>query len=144
MLLSIFNILAAKCLPLKYWSGQPSARRNITRGTDIENQDQQENYQEFLLSLVCLRLGLFEVFFADLFGVSNSSWVFQIFIIWITFVFNVFGSFMKLTSLRQVKFFMPLSFRKQYPYSRAVIDCTEYFLQRPISHQTSGSYIQYT
>lgn len=62
MLLSIFNILAAKCLPLKYWSGQPSARRNITRGTDIENQDQQENYQEFLLSLVCLRLGLFEFF----------------------------------------------------------------------------------
>ena len=46
---------------------------------------------------------------------------------------NVFGKFLKWPSREQVKKYMPLSFRKHYPNTRAIIDCTEFFLQRPRS-----------
>nr|XP_034308303.1 uncharacterized protein LOC105330058 [Crassostrea gigas] len=135
MLLGIFNILAAKCSALKYWSGPPSAQeKNYQRNRHGKPGPSRKLsfYQEFILSLVRLRLGLFEFCIADLFGVSKSR-VSQIFITWITFMSNTFGNFLRWPSQRQVKKYMPLSFRKQYPNTRAIIDCTEFFLQRPRS-----------
>lgn len=134
MLLGIFNILTAKCSSLKYWSGQPSARdTNYRRNRGKPGPARKLSlFQEFILTLVRLRLGIFEFFIADLFGISKSR-VSQIFITWITFMSNVFGKFLKWPSREQVKKYMPLSFRKHYPNTRAIIDCTEFFLQRPRS-----------
>lgn len=135
MLLGIFNILTAKCPSLKYWSGQSTAKETNNHRNRRGKPGPARKltlFQEFILTLVRLRLVLFEFFIADLFGISKTR-VSQIFITWITFMSNVFGKFLRWPSRKQVKKCMPLSFRKQYPNTRAIIDCTEFFLQKPRS-----------
>lgn len=97
MLLGIFNILAVKCSALKYWSDPPSAKeKNYQRNRHGKPGPSRKLsfYQEFILSLVRLRLGLLEFCIADLFRVSKSR-VSQIFITWITFMFNAFENFLR-------------------------------------------------
>ncbi|XP_062597338.1 uncharacterized protein LOC134258742 [Saccostrea cucullata] len=136
LLLGIFNILVSKCSSLKYWSGQESAKeKNYQRNPRREKPGPTRKlslFQEFILTLVRLRLGIYEFCLADVFGISKSR-VSQIFITWITFMSNVFGYLIRWPTRNQVRKYMPMSFRKNYPNTRAVIDCTEFFFQRPRS-----------
>ena len=135
LLMGIFNILVTKCSSLKYWSGPSSAKEKVYQNNQRRKPGPARKlsyFHEFILALVRLRLGMFEFCIADIFGVSKSR-VSQIFITWMTFMSSVFGKLIKWPSKTQVRKYMPMSFRKNYPNTRAIIDCTEFFFEHPRS-----------
>lgn len=128
----LFEILDEHESSLKYWSGQKSAKemKYQEQGGKPGPKRKLTKYQEFILTLLRLRLGLVTFFLADMFGVSNSR-VSQIFTTWITFMSSVFGRFVKWQSKEMNMKCMPLSFKKKFPRTRSIIDCTELFVQKP-------------
>ncbi|XP_067670755.1 uncharacterized protein [Haliotis asinina] len=133
VLLGIFNILVSKCSVLNYWNGNAAACK-ITNTSRCHPGPSRKLtvYQEFILTLVRLRQGFLQYFSADVFGISKSR-VSQIFATWITFMSQTFDNVLKWPSKLQVKKYMPLSFKQVYPRTRAIIDCTEFFFQKPRS-----------
>jgi len=121
---------------IKYWSGKSSA--------DAVNYHQQDNkqktgpqrklsrFEEFLLTLLKLRLAVVSFFLADLFGVSESR-VSQIFTTWINLMHSILVPCIKWPSRDKIKKHMPQSFRRNFPKTTSIIDCTEVFIQKPRS-----------
>lgn len=135
LLFGLFNIIYSKCLNLKYWNGPKSANeKNYQQGSKNKPGPSRKLtlFHEFILTLVRFRLGLVGFLLSDIFGISNSR-VSQIFVTWITFLATCFGKLIKWPSKMQVKKYMPKSFRNTYPKTRVIIDCTEFFFQRPRS-----------
>lgn len=88
MIFGIFNILTTKFSSLNYWSSQ-------TRNQIIKEPGTAWTFslfQEFILTLVRLLLGIFEFIIADSFEISKIR-LLQIFITWIPFMLNEFVSF---------------------------------------------------
>ena len=135
ILLGLFNIIHSKCSNMKYWSGPKSAdEKSYQQGTKKKPGPTRKlnMFQEFILTLVRFRLGVVGFLLSDIFGISNSR-VSQIFVTWITFLAQCFRKLIKWPSRSQVKKYMPQSFRRLYPKTRVLIDCTEFFFQRPRS-----------
>lgn len=121
---------------IKYWSGKSSA--------DAVNYHQQDNkqktgpqrklsrFEEFLLTLLKLRLAVVSFFLADLFGVSESR-ISQIFTTWINLMYSILLPCIKWPSRDKIKKHMPQSFRRNFPKTTSIIDCTEVFIQKPRS-----------
>ncbi|XP_073239630.1 uncharacterized protein [Porites lutea] len=88
--------------------------------------------EEFILTLVRLRLGLLSRHLTDIFGVSEGS-VSKVFTTWICFLSTVFRDILlKWPCKEEIKKKLPSSFNK-FPSTRIIIDCTEIFLQKPTS-----------
>ena len=120
---------------MKYWRVPKSAdEKPYQQGTKRKPGPSRKltMFQEFILTLVRFRLGVVGFLLADIFGISNSR-VSQIFVTWITFLAQCSRKLIKWPSRCQVKKYMPQSFRCLYPKTRAIIDCTEFFFQRPRS-----------
>lgn len=102
-------------------------------------------YEEFILTLVRLRLATFTFFLADIFSVSESR-VSQIVITWVNLMYQIFGPMIRFPSAQDVKKFMPRSFKLTFPKTRCIIDCTEFFIAKPRSptaqSKTFSSYKQ--
>ncbi|VDI44108.1 Hypothetical predicted protein [Mytilus galloprovincialis] len=93
ILMGIFQLLMTKCSKLKYWSGKGSVNdKNYQTGNKLKPGPQRKltDFQEFILTLVRLRLGLIDYHLADIFGISKTR-VSQIFTTWITFMSDVYG-----------------------------------------------------
>jgi hypothetical protein len=131
---SILNGLFStiKADKMKYWSGKKSAKdMNYEKeGNKPGPKRKLSPYQEFVLTLVRLRLGLVGFILADLFGVSKSR-VSQIFTSWITYLHDVVGPLIKWQTKEKNVKYMPKSFKKSFPRTRSIIDCTEFFIQKP-------------
>ena len=89
-------------------------------------------YEEFILTLVRLRLAVCSFFLADVFGVSVSR-VSQIVTTWVNFMDTVLSPMIKWPSSHAVKKFMPKCFKVTFPNVRCIIDCTEFFICKPRS-----------
>ncbi|XP_069116882.1 uncharacterized protein [Argopecten irradians] len=147
MLEGFFNILDSASPTLKYWSGQKSsADSSYQMNPDLKKSGPQRKltrYEEFILTLVRLRLAVFTFFLADIFGISSSR-VSQIFATWINFMYCIVSPLLKWPSSKTVKMFMPNSFKISYPDTVCIIDCTEFFIAKPQSptaqSQTYSSY----
>ncbi|CAC5415859.1 unnamed protein product [Mytilus coruscus] len=85
---------------------------------------------EFIITLVRLRLALPVFVMSQLFGVFCSR-VSSIFTTWMFYLYYVFKDCIVWPSRERIKKFMPKSFKKCFPRTRAIIDCTEIFIQRP-------------
>ncbi|XP_076081091.1 uncharacterized protein LOC143052004 [Mytilus galloprovincialis] len=141
ILMGIFQLLMTKCSKLKYWSGKGSVNdKNYQTGNKLKPGPQRKltDFQEFILTLVRLRLGLIDYDLADIFGISKTR-VSQIFTTWITFMSGLFGKLIKWPSKQQVRKHMPHSFKMLYPRTRAIIDCTEFCFQHPRSSTAQAS-----
>ncbi|CAG2190782.1 unnamed protein product [Mytilus edulis] len=141
ILMGIFQLLITKCSKLKYWSGKGSVNdKNYQTGNKLKPGPQRKltDFQEFILTLVRLRLGLIDYHLADIFGISKTR-VSQIFTTWITFMSGLFGKLIKWPSKQQVRKHMPHSFKMLYPKTRCIIDCTEFFFQHPRSPTAQAS-----
>jgi hypothetical protein len=77
-----------------------------------------------------LRLALPTFFIADSFGISCTR-VSQIFATWINYMNIVFSPLLKRPNSKLLKKFMPKCFRLAFPKTTCVIDCTEFFIERP-------------
>lgn len=79
-----------------------------------------------------LKLGFTERHLADIFSVTKST-VSQVYISWIHFLALTFKeSLLRWLSKEEVRVNMPSSFSK-YPDTRIIIDCKEFFIEKPSS-----------
>ena len=85
-----------------------------------------------------LRLGLKEVDLAHRFGVHPST-VARTFITWINLMDFKFRELPLWLSRRKINKLMPECFKKHYPSTRVIIDCTEFFIdtQSSLSRQSA-------
>ena len=132
---------------LKYWRGQ-SGTLHDTKYQDGGKKKtgprrKLSRFQEFVITLLRIRLGLFEFILADIFGISVSR-VSQTVATWLNYMHTVFNPLLKWPSTEQVKKFMPKCFRMTFPNTKCIIDCTEFFIDKPASPtaqvQTYSSY----
>ena len=86
--------------------------------------------QEFLLTLMKLRLALLTVDLGFRFHVSATT-VSSIFITWIKLMSKELSVLIVWPSRQQVKKTLPSCFRKLYPKVRCIIDCFECFTETP-------------
>ena len=94
--------------------------------------------EQFFLTLVRLRLGLFELDLANRFGISQST-VSRIITTWINLMYHSFKAIERFPPWHIVKKYMPEIFKKDYPNTRIIIDATEFPIERPSSLLTQSS-----
>ena len=85
--------------------------------------------EEMLMTLIRLRRGFDVEVISDLFGIHASK-VSRIFTTWINFLYLELKFLISWPSKEQIKANLPKQF-KHFPKTRAIIDCTEFFVQKP-------------
>ncbi|KAK3108705.1 hypothetical protein FSP39_013788 [Pinctada imbricata] len=86
--------------------------------------------EELFITLVRLRKGLSEKLIGDLYNLSEGT-ISRILNTWIIFLSERLKSFPIWPSKDHVKESMPTFFKDSYPTTRAIIDCTEMFIEQP-------------
>ncbi|XP_069101481.1 uncharacterized protein [Argopecten irradians] len=127
MFIHLFAWISSKAEKLNYWKGQDTSESNNGRRTGPKRK--LSIREEFLILLVRLRRGLDTEVLEDLFGV-NPSTISRIFTTWINFLFFELKFLISWPSKEQVKANLPKAF-KGFPKTRSVINCTEFFIQKP-------------
>ena len=136
MYLVFAGILDKASPSLKYWSGAASVDKTLYQEDRRERKTgpprKLTRYEEYILTLVRIKLALLTFCLADLFSISNSR-VSQICTTWINFMFHVFTPLLKWPSSKHVKKYLPRSFKKAFPETTCIIDCTEFHIEKPKS-----------
>ena len=88
--------------------------------------------QEFLMVMMRLRLDLLTKDLAFRFGVADSR-VTQTLITWVKLMSKQLGCLIIWPSRGQIYRTLPSCFKRLYPDTRCIIDCTEVFIERPSS-----------
>lgn len=131
----IFNLLKPFAEKLKYWDKNKEKEVRYQKDSSKKKPGKQRLLtimEEFILTLVRLRLGLLSRHLSDIFGVSEGS-VSKVFTTWVCFLSTVFRDILlKWPCEEDIKKTLPRSFCK-FPSTRIIIDCTEIFLQKPTS-----------
>lgn len=100
-------------------------------------------FQEFVLVLIRLRLGLFARDLAHRFKISETT-VSKITKTWIKFLRFEFGPLITLPERKVIKYYSPLAFKELYPDVVIVVDCTEVEMERPSAlNNQSACYSSY-
>ena len=94
--------------------------------------------QEFLMTMMRLRLGIMHEDIAWRFSVSSST-VTQIITTWIRLLSKEMSCLIVWPSKEQVHATLPDSFRRLYPKTRVIIDCTEMFVETLSSLEIQAS-----
>ena len=87
---------------------------------------------ELFMFLVRLKLGLFEQDLAHRFQVHRTT-VSRKLVSWSNFLYFLLGSQIIWPTKEDVIKFMPYGFKRLYPRTRVILDCTEIFVQTPTS-----------
>ena len=80
------------------------------------------------MTLVRLRLGLYETDLAVRFGASQST-VSRITTTWVNLMFHSFKAIERFRPWHIVKKYMPDIFKHNYPNTRVIIDATEFAIE---------------
>ncbi|XP_067686252.1 uncharacterized protein [Haliotis asinina] len=128
MLMLVFNWLKDKAARMTYWRGQSETKQDGQKSSRGPSR-LLSLYEEFIITLMRLRRANDVEQLSDLFGVSNSH-ISRIFNTWINLMCKELCFLIKWPSTRQVKHNLPKCF-KYFPNTKAVIDCTEFLLQKP-------------
>ena len=128
---------------MKYWSNAKSAEPKEWEGGVRPGKTRKLSlYNEFVMALMRMRLDLPLLLIADLFSVSTTK-VTEVTITWIALMHQVlFPALVYMPAQQQVRQRAPKQFRKYYPKTRAVVDCSEFFTDRP--HNKEEQYRTYS
>ena len=131
----LLNTLSPYAENMKYWDKNKCQLSNYQKNLDLKKPGRKRSLQiseEFVLVLMRLKLGLTERHLADIFSVTKST-VSRVYITWIHFLALTFKeSLLRWPSKEEVRVHLPSSFSK-YPDTRIIIDCTEFFIEKPSS-----------
>ena len=138
----LFDHLSENAQCMQYWRGgkqttkeapQPPSPFELATGL-VKGRPGPERklrlQQEFLLTLMKLRLALLTIDLGLRFHVSAST-VSSIFITWVKLMSKELSVLIVWPSRQQVKKTLPTCFRKLYPKVRCIIDCFECFTETP-------------
>ena len=125
----LFQWILPAAQHIKLWDGKYKSvpRNNKNKG---RKRTTDSLFIEMLLCLVKIRMGFGHKHVSYLFALSVSH-VSRIFIAWTNLLHQCLKPLLIWPSKDIVKANLPLSFSK-YPNTRAIIDCTEYFVQKPL------------
>lgn len=131
----LFNTLLPYVGKMKYWDKNKLQKSYYQDDPEKKKPGRKRDVglkEEFILVLLRLKLGLMERHLADMFAVSVST-VSRIYITWVRFLaLTLKDSLLRWPSKEEIKTHMPNSFSK-YPGTRVIIDCTEFFIEKPSS-----------
>ena len=133
-LMMIFNLLKPFGEKLKYWDKNKGTEVSYQKDSTKKKPGKQRLLimEEFIITLVRLRLGLLSRHLTDIFGVSEGT-LSKVFTTWICFLSTVFRDILlKWPCKEDIKKTFPRSFCK-FPNTRIIIDYTGIFLQKPTS-----------
>ena len=120
-LMAIFNILKPLAEKLKYWDSNKGNKVNFQKKPSVKKSGKKRSlttFQEFILTLVRLRLGLLVQHLSDVFAISKSS-VSKVFTTWICFLAITFKDILLIWPAKEsVRKHLPQSL-KNYPATRA-------------------------
>lgn len=138
----LFDYLSPKAQFMQYWRGgkqttkeaaQPPSPFELATGY-VKGRPGPERKlrleQEFLLTLMKLRLALLVIDLGFRFHVSAST-VSSVFITWVKLMSKELSVLIVWPSRQQIKKTLPYCFRKLYPKVRCIIDCFECFTETP-------------
>ena len=91
--------------------------------------------EQFIMTLVRLRLGLLELDLAQRFDIAQS----RITITWVNLMYHSLKAIMRFPPWHVVKKYMPEAFKSEYPNTRLIIDATEFSVERPSSLLSQAS-----
>lgn len=89
-------------------------------------------FEEFILVLMRLRLGLFEKDLAHRFSVCLMT-VSRVTRAWIQFHRSEFEPLIRIPTSKEISFYTPPVFKQFYPQLTVIVDCTEIELEKPSS-----------
>uniref|UniRef100_A0A8W8JS03 Transposase Helix-turn-helix domain-containing protein n=1 Tax=Magallana gigas TaxID=29159 RepID=A0A8W8JS03_MAGGI len=124
----LFNYLVPKCEKMVYWRGTsmtPTERARPRRLMSLEPIDQ------FLATLMRLKVGLFVEDIAERFGVSVGTYS-QYFTTWVCLLYQELRPLNPFPSRDIIQRNMPSCFHS-FPNLRVILDCTEIFVQKSSS-----------
>jgi hypothetical protein len=115
---------------LRYWDGEKQTM------TGEKNWDKQKPgrkrtlrpIDEFLMSMMKLRLGLLQEHLSDIFKVSTST-VSRTINTWFNFMFDHCKGIVPYPSPSQIRFHIPRAFQG-YQNCQIIVDCTEFFSEK--------------
>ena len=115
------------------WMGKK--RHEIRSVKDNSNKPLQRkrvigHWQEYLLTLIRIRRGMDVRELATLFDIHHS-YVSKVFITWINILYKCLGQLMEWPKAEYIKASMPPSFKNLFPSTRAIVDCSEIYVQTP-------------
>lgn len=125
----IFDFVKERADKMRYWKGSidtvgPSKRRKL-RGT----KRLLPLWDEFVLTLVRTRKNFDVYFLADTFGISSGQ-VSRIYNTWVMFLSEELSFLVPFPDRDEIRKSMPKRFKK-YPNLRIIIDCVEFYIQKP-------------
>ena len=122
----IFEWVSPCAEKMKLWMGK---KRHVTRPC-IPRKRVLSLFEEFVLVIVRIRRGLDTHEMGTLMGITQSH-VSKIFVSWINLLYKCFLPLLEWPSAEIVIHNMPKSFRKNFPSTRIIIDCSELYVQTP-------------
>lgn len=125
----MFDYLFEKAKGMTYWRGFKQTQKDKSHRCGLRKLSFE---QEFFLVMLRLRLGLKYQDLAFRFQISKSS-VSSIFTTWIKLMAAELKYLISWPSKQENINSLPESFKKNYPKTRVIIDCTEIFIQTPSS-----------
>ena len=134
----IFRLIQPFLSDLIYWKGPKHTKSfSKVRHRRCNTPKKLSQRDEFLLTMICLRLALLNEDWAETFGVSPTHWSY-VFTTWINFLGKVLGKTSVVwppkESIRDWREHLPEIFLKSgYGKFRVIIDCAEVFTERPKS-----------
>lgn len=132
-LMTLFSLIKPFCSNLKYWDSNKLSDVGYQKDSTINKPGRKRTFspfEEFILTLVRLRLGLLTNLLSDLFGISTAS-VSKTFRTWICFLGKILKDTLLIwPSKQQISSNLPKSFKK-FPSVRIIIDCTEIYIEKP-------------
>jgi len=135
--MTLFNLLQPQASKMRYWDGDKANHpKNYQRYQKTEKPGRKHTmtlFEEFVLTLVRLRLQLLRTHLSHIFGKSESQ-ISKVFITWITFLCHELKSFIIWPTKEQIQTMLPAEF-KRFPNTRVVIDCTGVFIENLPCHQ---------
>ena len=134
--LTLLNFLFEFLLPcaqhVPLWMGKKRQQKTTTNYRKTPKKRTLAFFQEFLLVLVRIRRGLDTGEMTALFGVTQSH-VTHVFITWVNIMYKCCRPLLEWPTRDTVVHNMPKSFKRNYPKTRVLIDCSEIYMQTPRS-----------
>ena len=130
----VFDYLSEKARVMHYWKGLSNTSTDLTSPRNLKNSNLRSLTleQEFLLTLMRLRLGLLNGDLANCFKVS-SSLVSSIFTTWIKLMSLELKWLINWSQHHIIRRHLPSMFKKFYPHYCIIIDCSQLFIETPLS-----------
>ena len=135
----LFDHLGVKAADMHYWKGQKITAKTITTPRDKINISLRciSLEQEFLLTMMRLRLGLLVDDLAFLFEISEGL-TSSIFTTWLRLLSKYLQWMIVWLERNIIKRNLPTIFRKYYPNCCLIIDCSEIYIETPSSLEVSA------